>query len=883
MKSTGAVRRTQDSSRRWTGDLRLLPAAVTAWVGAALAVQASAVVATAAGLAVAACAFVLVTVVLVVPGRTTANWRTANSAPLAVQGLAPLAAGMLVLLSAGGSLARAEAGPVDHAMRNSSTFTAVLRMTGEPSVLPPSGFSQEENILVDADIVGGVLGGSRFASTTPVVVIASMAWADVGWGDTVRVLGTVEPSDRVGRARAVFLPSAKPAIRDAGGWLGYSDGLRNSFRETSERAGRDRGLLPGMALGDRSPLDPDLEEAMKLTGLTHLTAVSGANCSYVVAFAFIGLRSLRLPRAAAAGGAVAALTCFVLLVRPEPSVLRAAVMGGIGVLAILSGRGKVSVTVLLLSIIVLLAMDPWLSVSFAFQLSVAATLGLVVAGPAMVVSLARVLPLRVAQLLAIPLTAQVFCTPIIVLIQPSLPVYALPANVAAAPVVPAVTLLGMAAVLALATAPVLAVPLVVAAQAGTRWVGGVADALARAPAASLPWLEGVPGAVLAALFSLTVLAALLLRVPRISASADAPRARGTGTMGDRNQDTASGGPGSRSPELHPRKPRAAAAAPRGRRPQAWTQDAKQDWKYDGKHDRRHDRRHDRKPGWTRPTAVVLTVMLLVFVAAVTVLVRGLLPTPPPGGIITVCDVGQGDGLVLGTAPGHALVVDTGPDPDAMDRCLDAVSVEVIDALVITHLHDDHYGGIEGAVRGRSVSALYYSTGEDGLPDEVTEAAHAAGVEAERLSPSTVFDLQHVEARVLWPQGPADTTEENNASAVLDVVVQTPDRDVRLLLTGDLEEDATDRLLAATPELAGGGVDILKVAHHGARNGGSAVIETVTPRLAVISVGQGNDYGHPHPAILQALTTAGVVVVRTDEIGSFTVGVSGNRLEVRQLR
>lgn len=90
-----------------------------------------------------------------------------------------------------------------------------------------------------------------------------------------------------------------------------------------------------------------------------------------------------------------------------------------------------------------------------------------------------------------------------------------------------------------------------------------------------------------------------------------------------------------------------------------------------------------------------------------------------------------------------------------------------------------------------------------------------------------------------------------------------------------------RMIAATPALHEG-VDVLKIAHHGARNGGTVLIDGLRPRLAVISVGADNDYGHPHPMIVEALETAGVPTARTDELGSFLIRIAGNRLEVRPL-
>ncbi|KQO00903.1 hypothetical protein ASF21_11425 [Arthrobacter sp. Leaf234] len=845
---------------QWTADLRLLPSAVAAWAAAAVASGGTAAASTAGGLGTATLALVLV-VFVVLRRRSARRW----FAGLA-HGLVPVATIALILLATGGSLARAEAGPVSDAVDSGSPITVVLRVTGEPSALPPGAFGDGERFLVDADVVGGVLRGVGFTAATPVVVLGGAPWSQVGTGDIVRVLGLLQPSTRQGRATAMFLPSSRPTIEHATGWLGATDTLRTDFRTAAEQDGRDRGLLPGMVLGDRTALDPALEADMKITGLTHLTAVSGANCSYVLAFTFIGLRAARTPRAVAAAGAVMALAAFVLLVRPEPSVLRAAVMGSIGVAAVLSGRGRVSLTLLMLSIIILLAVDPWLSVSFAFMLSVAATLGLVSAGPSVVESMCRVMPRLPAQLLAIPLTAQLFCTPILVLLQPSLPVYSLPANVAASPVVPAVTLLGMVSVLALAGAPVLAQPLVASAQVGTRWVGAVADTFADLPGTSVPWATGPVGVVLAALASAAVLS-LLVRRPASSTARFTARSRlldGRPLQRVRGARDAGGGSPAAPVISHP----GAAADSPVFPPRSRSQEEAAGVSHP----------HRRRSGRCR-TAVAACVVLAVVGGFIVSHVRQ--PSAPSDWLLAACDVGQGDGLVVRTRPGHALVVDTGPDAAAMDRCLDRLGVDVVDALVITHLHDDHYGGTAGALRGRTVGALYYSTGEESLPREVADAASTAGVRPTELDGGTTMELDGVTVDVLWPEGPVSGGEENNASAVLDLLVDTPRRPVRILLTGDQEEDMAARMLGATPALRPG-VDVLKIAHHGARNGGTVLIDGLDPRLAVISVGADNDYGHPHPTIVDALDAAGVPTARTDELGSFLIRIDGSRLEVRPI-
>ncbi len=769
---------------------------------------------------------------------------------LIVQGMAPAAALALVLLATGGTLARAEEGPVSEAVDHATAFTALLRISGEPVALGQGAFGGGERFVVDAVVTGGVLGGTVFAAATPVVVMGSEQWGGLGTGDTVRVPGTAKASDRIGRATAVFVPASKPTIEKADGLLGYTAELRGEFRDLSLGEDRDGGLLPGMALGDRTGLDPALAEAMKTTGLTHLTAVSGANCSYVIGFAYLGLRAVRLPRLPAGLGAVVALLGFVLLVRPEPSVLRAALMGTIGVAAVLSGRGKVSLSLLLVSIMVLLAADPWLCLSFAFILSVLANLGLITAGPMVVHVLERTMPRFMAQLLAIPLTAQLFCTPVIVLIQPSLPLYSLPANVLTAPVVPGITLLGMLAVLALVAVPFLAHPLIVAAQWGTRWVACVSEVFAAAPAASLPWLSGPAGTAAAVLGSVLFLLLLLLlsRYETLALRRSAPGER-----------------------CHAKEQGSARTPRQGRLRRSMQPEPEPQQFVVG------------QSGGGRPRRPALLIALCVAVCLVAGFVLfGRHAPPPRAWIMTMCDVGQGDGIVIRTTDRHALVVDVGPDPEAMDHCLDLLGIEAIDALVISHLHEDHYGGIEGAIRGRTVAALYYSTGEDELPGIMTQAAATADVDATRLTGTTSLDLPPLSVDVLWAGGRAAGAEENDASAVLEIIVPTAERPVSVLLMGDLEEQAARVLLTEQPGLAAGTVDVLKIAHHGARNSGTALIESLRPGLALISVGSDNDYGHPHPITLAALDASGIPVARTDELGSFTLDVVDTALEVQRI-
>ncbi|WP_159616725.1 ComEC/Rec2 family competence protein [Arthrobacter zhaoguopingii] len=791
-------------------DFRLAPAAAAAWTAAALATRLPAEEAAAGGALLAGAGLTL--------GLLCVAYRGRAAAALLIPLLLPLAAGCLVTLAAAGSLARFTAGPVDEAAQAKAFVTVILRPSSDAA--PVRADYGEARYVLRAIVAAGSSSGRSFTAASPVVVFGDGQWKRIGRGDTVRSVGRLRPPDRPGREVAVFLPAAPPVVEPARGAEDYTRDLRHEFSSRAlARGAGDGGLLPGMAIGDRSVLDDRLGEAMKTTGLTHLTAVSGTNCSYVLAFVFLAARAARLPRPAAAGAALVALAAFVFLVRPEPSVLRAAVMGAIGIFAVLTGRGRMSLPLLFLAVIVLLAADPWLHSSYAFLLSVSATAGLVLIGPLLASRFAAALPVWAARLLAVPVAAQLACTPLLVMLQPSLSVYAVPANLAAAPVVPFVTIAGMLAVAAIAVWPPAAEPLLAAGQLGSGWVATVARVGTGAPFAQVPWLPGVPGAVLAAVLSLLIVLGVVAAV----------------------------------------RPRRAAVPRRA---------------------------------FVRYGSAALCLVAGCALGAAGVILLEPRAGHPTGWVVAGCDVGQGDAFVVHTGPGRALVIDAGPDPGAVDECLSDLAVTVVDLLVVTHLHEDHYGGAAGVFEGRQVKELRYSSGEPTLPRGLSSLARAAGLEPARIAAGDVGQAGGVKWEALWPPPSADTRagpstgtrygSENDASAVLLVEIPGPARRATVLFTGDIEQEASQRLLSGHPELARTGVDILKVAHHGARNGGTAIVKALRPGLALISSGEGNDYGHPHPQVVADLRRQSVYAARTDQLGTFTVSLGADGLEVRPL-
>jgi competence protein ComEC len=254
-------------------------------------------------------------------------------------------------------------------------------------------------------------------------------------------------------------------------------------------------LLPGLAIGDTSRVPADLDQAMKGASLSHLTAVSGANCAVitVAVFALAGL--LRLPRGVRIVAAALALVAFVLLVTPQPSVLRAAAMALIALACLAVGRPAAGTPALSAAVIVLLLMDPWLARTAGFVLSVLATAGLLLLTAPIADRLGRFLPRPLALALAVPVAAQVACQPVLVLLQPAVPLFGVLANLLAEPAAPIATVVGLLSCLALPVVPGLGALLASVAWLPAAWIAAVARFASGLPA--LPWFAGPLGAVLA--------------------------------------------------------------------------------------------------------------------------------------------------------------------------------------------------------------------------------------------------------------------------------------------------------------------------------------------------------------------------------------------------
>ncbi len=325
----------------------------------------------------------------------------------------------------------------------------------------------------------------------------------------VRLIPLDAGDDRVALVRPVT--GLEPVV-DAAPLLAGADGLRAGFLALmAPFSGDGAALLPGLAIGDTTVVSDDLDAAMKASALSHLTAVSGANCAVVVGLV-LGLGALaRWPRPVRVGLALVALGGFVVLVTPEPSVVRAAVMAAVVLLALASGRPARGLPVLGLAVLGIIVLDPWIAREYGFALSVLATAALLVLAPPLAALLGRVLPGWLAVAIAVPLSAQLACQPVLILLAPEVPLTGVLANVLAAPAAPVATIVGMIACLLAPVIPPLAMLVAGVAWLPAAWIAGVARVCAQLPGALLPWPAGALGALLLA--GLIVAGLMALGVP----------------------------------------------------------------------------------------------------------------------------------------------------------------------------------------------------------------------------------------------------------------------------------------------------------------------------------------------------------------------------------
>lgn len=327
-------------------------------------------------------------------------------------------------------------------------------------------------------------------------------------GVTVRLDAMLEPAGR--NSRDAFLVKSNSEIvivSDPSSSQGFLNQLRAQYVASIAGVTPDAKILvAGLAIGEIAELSKELEEKMRIVSLTHLVAVSGSNCAIVVGMVYLIAVGLRFGRTGRTVISLTALLLYVLLIGPDPSVLRAGVMAASVILMIALGRRTWALNALALAALVLLVADPWLSVEFGFGLSVLATAGILLLAPAMSERLATRMPMPLALGLSVTMSAQLFCLPLLMQLQPGLATYSVIANLLAGPMVAPVTVLGMIALLVSPFAPWLTGAISFLASFGTWVIEMVAIIFADLPVAYFPWATGLPATILSTLLILAVAA-----------------------------------------------------------------------------------------------------------------------------------------------------------------------------------------------------------------------------------------------------------------------------------------------------------------------------------------------------------------------------------------
>ncbi len=653
-------------------------------------------------------------------------------------------------------------------------------------------------------------GQVSFEVETPagrVAVQAREPVPDLPVGSAVRATGVLGDPDpwMAGMLRrhgiAQVLEAERLSLVDGarGGLAGRMDLIRNRAERALKRgmAEPESALARGFVLGEDDRIDQRTRIEFKRSGLAHLLAVSGQNVVLLCVLAWPLMALLGLTLRARLVALLILIAVYVAVTGAGPSIQRAGVTGAAGVVAGLAGTPRSRWYALLLAGVATLAVNPRACGDVGWQLSFAATAGIMLWSARLASLLAgrepRATRRALADGVAVTAAATVATAPLMAYQFEALSIAALPANMLALPAVAPAMWLGMLAGIAGQLPAIPVEPLNWLNSALLGYIGQVAHWFGAPGWAQVDLAVGSPVALLGVYAGLAAAVELVL--------AAGARRRGL---------TASRGQG------------------RGRAAR-------------------------------RRTLAVL--------AAVAVAVVGALWLPGERGgdaavgermVVRILDVGQGDSILLDPPAADPVLIDAGPPEADLGERLRDQGVRSLAALIITHDQSDHAGGAYGVLDSVAVDRLGFAR----LGPQLPAAARAAGAGLTPLAEGSELRDGELRLEVLWPpaellRGPV--SDPNQAA----LVILAEWRHLSLLLTADAEAEAVP--------IDPGVVDVLKVAHHGSEDAGlGALLDRAVPKLAVISVGEGNPYGHPTDETLAELQAHQVPTVRTDEAGTVTI-------------
>lgn len=691
-------------------------------------------------------------------------------------------------------------------------------------VAEPLKYDTFQQLRLDVEEVL-VTGQTQATPVSGSLLVQTNRFADIPYGATVRLIGDLQSLETLGspgyanylRRQGIMSVVSYPAIK-----LLNADEDRSlyrillTFRERSREVIRrtlaepQAALLNGILLGDDSGMSRETIEAFRTTGMTHIIAISGFNIALLIVL-LDRLSAPFLPRRLAALVIMAFVIVYSILVGGAASVIRAAVMGIAYLFAMrMLGRPAWAIASLLVASFLMTLTNPMTLWDIGFQLSFAATLGLVLfAGSWSSWTRQRLAagsdsPTRwasakvIADVLVVTLAAQVLTLPLILFHFGRLSLVSLPANILVLPVQPAVMATGGATLLL----GLLSKPLGQLAGYLTwpflAYTIAVIRSLSQLPNASAP-LQLAPSVVIVIYLAIAGLTGLAMIIKRSSAL--------------------------------PRQTSRTVAIPIGL------------------------------------AALVVIGIVMTYLSAA---------HRPDGRLhVAFLDVGQGDATFIRTPEGNQILIDGGRFPSLL---LEELGRQMpfwdrsIDLVFATHPDDDHIAGLVEVVDRYQVSQLLTNGTTDGDVPVLEALLTMAASRATPVHAAQAGEILQLEdgilVEVLHPNPGFHSDSQNETSLVIRITYGQHS----IMLPGDAEADAEAELLKQKENLAS---TVLKAGHHGANTSSTtSFLEAVRPQIIIVSAGEDNSYGHPHPAMLARAATIGAAVLRTDELGTIEMMSDG---------
>ena len=577
--------------------------------------------------------------------------------------------------------------------------------------------------------------------------------------------------------------------------MSWLDSVRSNFTLTAKSITPNSGaLVAGLAIGDDSALSGQMLTQMKTLSLTHLTAVSGANCAIVIGGVFLLLKRAGSRRFVTLTLSLLALVLYVAIVGFEPSVIRAAVMASVVLLCAFAGRRMPPTVALAWAVILVLSIWPGMVTSLGFWLSVVATAAILLIAPALYKRLSSRMPAGFALGLAVVVSAQLWCLPMLVDLSGGLPTYSVVANLLAEPLVAPITVLGILALVVALVLPPLAALLYWLASFAAYGIELISN-LALLPAATIWWPEGALGV---ALMVVMVAALSLIIISRMR----------------------------------------------------------------------------------RQAFAAIALVALTFVSFSGSAVARSQTWPGANWQVVSCDVGQGDATVIRSLK-QTMLIDVGREPEPIGKCLEAIGVTQIDVLLLTHFDADHVGGLAGVLERAQVRQALISPFDDDRPQVAVTLDQLSSAKV-AVSTAEVGDrgmLGAAEWIVAAPEPRAAGAEDSNDASV---ILRVETSQWLLLAFADAGERAqmrTVRLRNALLNRSAGKPLIVKVSHHGSADQYAELFEDLRPEIALFSVGESNNYGHPTKRAIEIFEKAGSAIFRTDQQGAVALSFIDGSLNV----